>query len=47
MKKKKFTFWKLLLILVILAVIAAAGLYIAVTQYVSKLHSEDTRGFLV
>ena len=32
MKKKKFTFWKLLLILVILAVIAAAGLYIAVTH---------------
>ena len=42
MKKKKFTFWKLLLILVILAVIAAAGLYIAVTHYVSKLNFEDT-----
>ena len=42
MKKKKFTFWKLLLILLILAVIAAAGLYIAVTHYVSKLNFEDT-----
>ena len=44
MKKKKFTFWKLLLILLILAVIAAAGLYIAVTHYVSKLNFEDTSG---
>ncbi len=42
MKKKKFTFWKLLLILFILVVIAAAGLYIAVTHYVSKLNFEDT-----
>ena len=44
MKKKKFTFWKLLLILFILVVIAAAGLYIAVTHYVSKLNFEDTSG---
>lgn len=44
MKKKKFTFWKLLLILFILVVIAVAGLYIAVTHYVSKLNFEDTSG---
>lgn len=44
MKKKKFTFCKLLLILLIIAVIAAAGLYIAVTHYVSKLNFEDTSG---